>query len=111
MWNFAYVLPKLNSNEPTMLVIPSSLQMGWAEIPPFFCATTKSACNIAQDLFKQDPKLLAMHPLEQHTLPAGWTMPNQVKCCTPFVNLIELHVDNFCSLIQSNDKEVLLGTS
>ena len=64
VWNFACVLPKLNSNEPTMLVIPSSLQMGWAESPPFFCATTKIARSIAQDPFNQDPNLLAPHPLE-----------------------------------------------
>ena len=40
-WNFAYVLPKLDDNEPTILVVPAALQMGWSESLPFFCATTE----------------------------------------------------------------------
>lgn len=34
-WNFAYVLPKLDENKPTVLVVPDALQMGWSESPPF----------------------------------------------------------------------------
>ena len=36
-WNFAYVLPPKNDDDPIMLVIPNALQMGWSESPPFFC--------------------------------------------------------------------------
>ena len=36
-WNFAYVLPN-SPGEPIQIVVPSALQMGWAESPPFFCA-------------------------------------------------------------------------
>ncbi len=38
-WNFAYVLPQ-PPGSPVILVIPLSLQMGWVELPPFFCAAT-----------------------------------------------------------------------
>jgi hypothetical protein len=42
-WNFCYVLPKLNNEktsiDETELVVPHSLQMGWCESPPFFCAS------------------------------------------------------------------------
>ena len=41
-WNFAYVLPKLDDSEETMLVIPDALQMGWSESPAFFCAVTET---------------------------------------------------------------------
>ena len=34
-WNFAYVLPQ-EEGKPTMLVVPTPLQMGWVESPPYF---------------------------------------------------------------------------
>ncbi len=42
--NFTYVLPQ-PPGMPVVLVIPLSLQMGWVESPPFFCATTETSCN------------------------------------------------------------------
>ena len=42
-WNFAYVLPKLTPDEPTQLVIPSCLQMGWCKSASYFCATLETA--------------------------------------------------------------------
>jgi hypothetical protein len=38
-WNFAHVMPQ-DPSEPTRLVVPISLQMGWVESPPYFCAAT-----------------------------------------------------------------------
>ena len=46
-WNFAYVLPQ-KPGEPIRLVIPSALQMGWCESPPFFCSASETARDIAQ---------------------------------------------------------------
>ena len=42
-WNFAYVLPKLTPDEPTQLVIPTCLQMGWRESASYFCAALETA--------------------------------------------------------------------
>ena len=42
-WNFAYVLSKLTPDEPTQLVIPSCLQMGWRKSASYFCATLETA--------------------------------------------------------------------
>ena len=47
-WNFSYVLPQ-HPGEPIYLVIPTSLQMGWVESPPFFCAASETARDVAQD--------------------------------------------------------------
>ena len=41
-WNFAYVLPQ-KKGEPTRLVVPSALQMGWKESPGFFCSASETA--------------------------------------------------------------------
>ncbi len=47
-WNFAYVLPQAPGS-PVILVIPSSLQMGWVELPLFFCEATKMSRDIAME--------------------------------------------------------------
>jgi hypothetical protein len=45
-WNFAYVLPQ-KEGEPVRLVVPTSLQMGWVESPPYFCAASETARDVA----------------------------------------------------------------
>ncbi len=46
-YNFAYVLPQPYT-EPTTLVIPMSLQIGWIKSPGFFCAASETSRDIAQ---------------------------------------------------------------
>ena len=48
-WNFAYVLPGVTS-QPTRLVIPYALQMGWTKSPGYFCAATETGRVILQAL-------------------------------------------------------------
>jgi hypothetical protein len=61
-WNFAYVLPKTNPTDPTQLVIPSALQMGWTQSPPYFLAATETARDLAAEYYKEPT--LPPHPLE-----------------------------------------------
>ena len=51
-WNFAYVLPPVNPDDPPELVVPYALQMGWSESPDFFCAVTETARDIAESSYK-----------------------------------------------------------
>ena len=62
-WNFAYVLPKLNDAKPTVLVVPDALQMGWSESPPFFCAATETARDVAIKTFLESTEI-PEQPLE-----------------------------------------------
>jgi hypothetical protein len=45
-WNFAFVLPQ-EMGEPVKPVVPTSLQMGWVESLPYFCAATETSCDVA----------------------------------------------------------------
>jgi hypothetical protein len=47
-YNFAYVLPQ-EEGKPITLVIPTSLQMGWVESPPYFCAASETARDVATE--------------------------------------------------------------
>jgi len=67
-WNFCYVLPKLNDDDPIEIVCPTCLQMGWCELPPLFCTASETVRDMAQELDDQD-KPLPQHPLEHFCMP------------------------------------------
>ena len=94
-WNFCYALPLPSSEthiDDTQIVIPTSLQMGWCESPPFFCAATETARDVIQALFKHLDNI-PPHPLEHYMI------ENTPISTTPTpptdTNLIEVYVDDF----------------
>ena len=103
-WNFAYVLPKLRPDEPTRLVVPDALQMGWSESPPFFCAATETARDVALKTIEQNASL-DPHPLENILLnsTAVTSLPKRTTLKTSkFVKLLEVYIDDFIGLIQAS---------
>ena len=44
-WNFAYVLPQ-PGGKPGKIVVPTSLQMGWIELPTYFCAALETGQDV-----------------------------------------------------------------
>ncbi len=69
--NFAYVLPG-NTSQPTQLVIPHALQMGWTESPGYFCADTETGRNILQALIDAEVPLPS-HQFDVFMTPAAPT--------------------------------------
>ena len=110
-WNFVYLLPRLNQDDPIVLVLPKSLQMGWTDSPPFFCTATETARDIATDNIKNGPSTLPPHPFEDLTLPAPWRTHKGVDAITDFAHLLEVYVDDFCVLAQTNNPTILRGLS
>ncbi len=47
-YNFAYIIPQ-EVGKPIVLVAPTLLHMGWVESPPYFCAVTETARDIASN--------------------------------------------------------------
>ncbi len=62
-WNFSYVLPQA-AGEPTRLVVPTSLQMGWVESPPYFCAALETARDVAVAYIETSIGSLPAHKFE-----------------------------------------------
>ena len=55
-WNFCYTMPSPNKDtnlDEVEIVVPNSLQMGWCESPPLFCAVTETARDVIDDLLHQ----------------------------------------------------------
>jgi len=66
-WNFSYVLPQ-HPGQPCYLVVPTSLQMGWVESPPFFCAASETARDIAQDYCETKLGTLPPHKFTNYVI-------------------------------------------
>ena len=117
-WNFTYVLPKLSSDKPTHLVILSCLQMGWCESASYFCAGSKTACDVGTTLTQHPIRSLPAHPLEHHlmpTHPATDTPEDSQQSDTldndsisKFLHLIKVYINDFIQLTQTTNPTQLL---
>ncbi|KAL7543039.1 hypothetical protein ACHAXR_012341 [Thalassiosira sp. AJA248-18] len=90
-WNFAYVLPQ-KSGEPTRLVVPNALQMGWKESPGYFCSASETARDAASELAG------FMHIFEEH-IKVPEPKPTTDKGPIPWA-AIEVFVDDFIAMSQ-----------
>jgi hypothetical protein len=100
-WNFCYVLPdKLpcTNIDNINIVVPHSLQMGWCESPPFFCAATETARDIIDSMIKAKLSI-PPHPMEHYLLDGAPTMhaATSTKPSTT-INLVEVFVDDFIGI-------------
>ena len=94
-WNFCYTIPPESTSTPLddiQIVVPCSLQMGWCESPPFFCAASETARDIIEHLIQTNIQL-PEHPLEQKMLPP--TYANEASTSNLIQSLIEVYVDDF----------------
>ena len=103
---------KLTPDEPTQLVVPSCLQMGWCQSASYFCAASKTACDISKTLAKQQPGSLPVHPLENYLLPPALTMADQNSTkVQEFLHLLKVYINDFIQLAQCTDPTQLLHLS
>ena len=59
-WNFCYVLPQ-KPGMPKKLVVPTSLQMGWIESPPYFFTVSETGRDVAEQYIETPVGSLAPH--------------------------------------------------
>ena len=123
-WNFAYVLPSLTNKQididGTELVIPTSLQTGWCESPPFFYASSETVRDVIQTLLTNDCSP-PHHPFEDlmmadisQILPtrddgkmSGGTKQHASSAAhlpnTTSTDLVEVFVDDFIAATNAQD--------
>ena len=104
-WNFSYVLPQ-PEGEPIRLVVPTSLQMGWVESPPYFCAASETARDVAVDYIETPAGSLSPHKHEH------WAIANNSERLpmvggTALWYVIEVYVDDFiAAIIPTSPEEI-----
>ncbi len=96
-WNFAYVLPQ-EEGMPVKLVVPTSLQMGWIESPPYFCTASETARDIAVDYCESEIGSLPPHRFLEKTCAEG--RETELGGDSGVLRyLIEVYVDDFISFV------------
>jgi len=105
-WNFAYVLPQ-EEGKPIKLVIPTSLQMGWIESPPYFCAASETGRDVAQQYAEAPVGSLENHKFIAHSLQGEDYETFQGQGLQDLRYSIEVYVDDYISLAMPRTKEDL----
>jgi hypothetical protein len=101
-WNFCYVWPQA-PGEPRRLVVPSSLQMGWVELAPYFCMASEMAQDVAIQYIDTEIGLLLHHKFEQW---AGMDV-TQINKDTPKQELryvLEVYMNNYIATMVPTPK-------
>ena len=92
-WNFCYVLPTVESPtniDDILIVVPSCLQMGWCESPPFFCAASETARDVITTLLQE--LTLPKHDTEDQMMRDANI---RLHAAAAFCNITEVFVDDF----------------
>ena len=100
-WNFAYVLPSSVGTADIMLVVPTSLQMGWIESPPYFCAASETARDVASQYAELPMGTLPNHPFLRHTTTnREYKMLPETRSPMdpPMRYIMEVYVDDFIDI-------------
>jgi hypothetical protein len=107
-WNFAYVLPQ-KEGEPTRLVVPTSLQMGWVESPPYFCAASETARDVASKYAEARVGALDEHKFSKYARgsKAFEDLPEKAGNSHALRYCYEVYVDDFIPLAIAASKEQL----
>jgi hypothetical protein len=110
-WNFSYVLPQ-PEGEPVMLVVPTSLQMGWVESPPYFCAASETARDIVTEYTNMPVGSLPSHKFAKYVVGGeSYAALRQDHNDQPFRTMLEVYVDDFMSFVIPVSKSQLKHTA
>jgi hypothetical protein len=102
-WNFCYVMPDAPGAR-VRIVVPSALQMGWAESPAYFCAATETGRDII-DLLLRERIDLPEHPFEKFMAPTD--LPKTSPPNEEYTS-VGVYVDDFVLGLVENDDRTLL---
>ena len=96
--NSCYVLPQ-KEGEPVRLVVPMTLQMGWIEPPPYFCAASETGWDVAAQYVKALIGSLLEQKFINHPTHGKDFFSLQVQLYNQTLTyVIEVYVENFISL-------------
>jgi hypothetical protein len=97
-FNFAYALPQ-EEGMPIKLVIPTALQMGWIESPPYFGTAYETGRDVAEQYVEQPVGILRGHKFAVHVAQGEEfeSMP-ETSNDGSLRYLLEVFVDDYISL-------------
>ena len=107
-WNCAYVLPQQEGAQPK-LVVPSNLQMGWIESPPYFSEASETARDVAEWYSQTPVGSMPAHKFENHceTSSKFTELHASSNITRAWKFLMEVYVDNVVALVKARTKNEL----
>ena len=95
--NFVFEMPPHPSRSGRHFVVPSALQMGWTNSPPYFCTATETCRQLIQRLlaFTLDSGINVPHPYDKFVAPVPAALPPPIAP-GPVTVLGQVFVDDFC---------------
>ncbi len=102
-WNFCYLWPQA-PGAPTRLNVPSSLQMGWVESPPYFCATSETARDVAVEYIETDIGSLPQHKFDEWA-GASHAPVNDTTMTKELRYVVKVYVNDFIAAIIPTARE------
>ena len=98
-WRFDYVLPQ-DEGKPVKLDIPPSLQMGWIESQPYFCAASDMAQDVAEQYIETQVGSRPQHKFVQHDAQgkAFKSLPIMTNDDGKLQEMVEVYIDDFILL-------------
>ena len=98
-WNFCYVLPH-KQGTPIKLVVPTSLQMGWIESPPYLCTMSETGRDVAEKYIETPVGSLAQHKFVKLTeVNSEFSkLPNKDTLNEPFNYMLEIYMYDYIAL-------------
>ena len=105
-WNFCYVLPQ-PEGEPTRLVVPTSLQMGWVESPAYFCAASETGRDVAARYAELQLGSLPPHKFSNLTQTHADFQTLPVTTDDNFSYFLECYVDDYMSMAVATSQQQL----
>jgi hypothetical protein len=90
------------------LVVPTSLQMGWVESPPFFCAASETAGDITEEYMETPVATLPKNKFIKHVMTHETVqeLPVTGEEKTGFACMLEVYVDDYMSVVIPVTQEV-----
>ena len=89
------------------LVVPTSLQMGWIESPPYFCAASETGRDVAEDYVETPIGSRPVHKFEIYTKGDSAYQDLPPTATGEMKYLVEVYVDDFISLAIPTSQEQL----
>ena len=92
--------PTTEANMPITLVVPTSLQMGWIESPPYFCTASETGRDVAKKYVETKIGSLPTHKFQALTEsnPEFGALPDEDISKDPFCYMIEVYMDDYILL-------------
>ena len=95
----------------TRIVVPSALQMGWAESPAYFCAATETGRDFLIDMLLREGVDLPAHPLEEFIKPKD--IPKTAPPGSEERTSVGVYIDDYYVLevVENDDRSLICRVS